>query len=166
MKNLLLILLIVVLFNSSGQKLWAQTPNPNPKNIELAQRFTYVLDNGFEKIDLMKVPDIDKSFFNLGNAQLIICDKNDPRKKNLLNSFTLIVEPSDPTMQNKVFSNPSPSFTSGCKQYVTALKTQSKITFSEVKLNVTLPVTNPQAPGSKYGLGPGVLPIAFFLYIK
>ncbi len=149
-------------------KLMAQAtqPSPNPKNMEVAQRFTYFLDNGFEKLDLMKVGSVDKGFFNLGNAQLIICDKNDSKKKNLLNSFTLIVEPSDASMQNKIFATPSPNFTSNCKQYITALKPQSKITFSEVKLNTTLPVTNSYAPGSKYGLGAGVLPIAFFLYIK
>jgi hypothetical protein len=145
---------------------FAQQPQANPKNIEIAQRFNYILDNGFEKIDLMKVGSIDKSFFNLGNAQLIIYDKNDKSKKNLLNSFTLMVEPSDPKLQNKIFQTPSPNFGSGCKQYITLLPTQSKITFTEVKLNTTLPVAVQQAPGSKHQLGVGVLPIAFFLYIK
>ncbi len=166
MKKLFSVLVIALCMFSFSNEAGAQTPNPNPKNIELAKRFSYILDNGFEKIDLEKVPDIDKSFFNLGNAQLIIYDKNDPKKKNLLNSFTLIVEPSDPNMQNKVFAHPSPTFSSNCKQYVTALKPKSKITFSEVKLNTTLPVTNAQAPGSKYGLPTGMLPVAFFLYIK
>ncbi len=144
----------------------AQQPVANPKNIEIAQRFNYVLDNGFEKIDLMKVGSVDKSFFNLGNAQLIIWDKNDARKVNVLNSFTLLAESSDPNIQNKIFATPSPVFTSNCKQHITGMKPQSKITFMEVKLNTTLPVTNQQAPGSKYGLQAGVLPIAFFLYIK
>ena len=144
----------------------AQQPQANPKNIEIAHRFTYILDNGFEKIDLMQVGTIDKSFFNLGNAQLIICDKNDKSKKNLLNSFTLMVEPSDPKIQSKVFPTPSSVFSGGCKQMITLLPSQSKITFTEVKLNTTLPVAVQQAPGSKHNLGVGVLPIAFFLYIK
>lgn len=144
----------------------AQTPQPNPKNIEIAQRFAYFLSNGFEKIDLMKVPSVDKSFFNLGNTQLIIYDKNDPSKKNLLNSFTLMVEPSDLKYQNKIFQTPSSYFGSGCMQYLTLMTPQSKITFTEVKLNTTLPVAVQQAPGSKHSLGVGVLPIAFFLYIK
>ncbi|MBC7382116.1 MAG: hypothetical protein H7296_03870 [Bacteroidia bacterium] len=166
MKKLLSVTLVLFFLLQLAAPAKAQTPNPNPKNIEIAHRFTYILDNGFEKIDLMKVPDIDKSFFNIGNAQLIICEKNDTRKKNLLNSFTLIVEPSDPNEQSKVFSNPSPTFTSVCKQFVTGLKPKSKITFSEVKLNTSIPVTNSQAPGSKYGLPMGMLPVAFFLYIK
>jgi hypothetical protein len=145
---------------------FAQQPQANPKNIEIAQRFSYILDNGFEKIDLMKVGTIDKSFFNYGNAQLIIYDKNDKSKKNVLNTFSLIIEPNDPKIQNKVFQMPSASFSSGCKQYITLLNTQSKITFTEVKLNVTLPVAVQQAPGSKHTLAPGMLPIAFFLYIK
>lgn len=146
--------------------LFAQQPQANPKNIEIAQRFSYILDNGFEKIDLMKVGTIDKSFFNYGNAQLIIYDKNDKSKKNVLNTFSLIVEPNDPKIQNKVFQMPSSSFSSGSKQYITLLNSQSKITFTEVKLNVTLPVAVQQAPGSKHTLAPGMLPIAFFLYIK
>ena len=144
----------------------AQNPQPNPKNIEIAHRFTYILSNGFEKLDLMKVPSVDKSFFNLGNTQLIICDKNDPSKKNLLNSFTLLVEPSEPKYQNKVFQTPSSFLGSGCMQYLTLMPPQSKITFMEVKLNTTLPVAVQQAPGSKHTLGAGTLPIAFFLYIK
>lgn len=166
MQKILSIVLTAFILLLHASKIPAQTPAPNPKNIETAQRFTYILDNGFEKIDLMKVPDIDKSFFNLGHAQLLICDKNDPRKKNLLNSFTLIVEPIDQSMQNKIFTMPSSSFTGACMQYVTALKPKSKITFSEVKLNTTLPVANQHAPGSKYSLPTGMLPVAFFLYIK
>ncbi|OYU97601.1 MAG: hypothetical protein CFE21_04720 [Bacteroidetes bacterium B1(2017)] len=149
-----------------GQAITAQTPTPNPRNIEIAQKFNYILDNGFEKIDLMKVGTIDKSFFNLGNPQLIIWDKNDKTKKNLLNTFSLIVESSDPKIQSKVFQTPSCVFTSGCKQLITILPANSKITFTEVKLNTTLPVAVQQAPGSKHTLAPGMLPIAFFLYIK
>ena len=145
---------------------FAQQPQANPKNIEIAQRFIYFLDNGFEKIDLLKVGTIDKSFFNFGNVQLIIYDKNDKTKKNVLNTFTLIIEPNDPKIQNKVFQMPSSFFTSGSKQYITLLNSQSKITFAEVKLNVTLPQAVQQAPGSKHSLAPGMLPIAFFLYIK
>lgn len=144
----------------------AQEPTPNPRNIEIATKFNYILDNGFDKVDLMKVPSVDKSFFNLGNAQLIIYDKNDRSKRNLLNSFTLVAESNDPKLPNKVFQTPSPNFTSGCKQYLTMLPSGSKITFMEVKLNVTLPVAVQQAPGSKHQLGPGVLPIAFYLFIK
>ncbi len=147
-------------------QLGAQQPQANPKNIEIAQRFNYILDNGFEKIDLMKVGTIDKSFFNYGNAQLIIYDKNDKTKKNVLNTFSLLIEPNDPKIQNKVFQMPSSSFSSGSKQYITLLNSQSKITFAEVKLNVTLPQAVQQAPGSKHSLAPGMLPIAFFLYIK
>jgi hypothetical protein len=162
-KTIILTLLSVVL---GFQTIRAQQPQANPKNIEIAQRFTYILDNGFEKVDLMLVGSIDKSFFNLGNAQLIICDKNDKSKRNLLNSFTLMVEPNDPKIQSKVFPTPSSVFSSGCKQMITMLPSQSKITFTEVKLNTTLPVAVQQAPGSKHSLGVGVLPIAFFLYIK
>jgi hypothetical protein len=166
MKTIQFILISFILF-AVQINTTAQTPTPNPKNIEIAHRFSYVLDNGFEKIDLMKVGTIDKSFFNLGTTQLIICDKNDRSNKNLLNSFTLVIESSDPSkVQNKVFATPSPVFTSGCKQLITILPSQSKITFMEVKLNTTLPVAVQQAPGSKHVLGPGVLPIAFFLYIK
>ncbi len=139
---------------------------PNPKNVELAHRFSYILDNGFEKIDLEKVPDIDKGFFNLGSPKLLIYDKNDASKKNLLNSFSLLIEPTGTALPARVFSNPSPAFTSNCKEYVTSLPAKSKITFSEVKLNITLPVTTAHAPGSKYGLPAGMLPVAFFLYIK
>ncbi len=165
MKKMILFLVLILAIGPIDF-ISAQEPQANPKNIEIATRFTYILDNGFEKIDLMKVGSIDKSFFNLGNAQLIICDKNDKNKKNILNSFTLMVEPSDPKIQSKVFQTPSPFFTSGCKQMVTMLPSKSKITFSEVKLNTTLPVAVQQAPGSRHVLGPGVLPIAFFLYIK
>ena len=77
-----------------------------------------------------------------------------------------MVEPSDPSIQNKIFPTPSPVFGSGCKQYITMLPAQSKITFTEVTLNVTVPVAVQQAPGSKRSLGAGMLPIAFFLYIK
>lgn len=160
------IILVVLSFASGIPSLMAQQPTANPKNLEIAHRFTYVLDNGFEKIDLMLVGTVDKSFFNLGNAQLIICDKNDKSRKNLLNSFTLMVEPSESKIQSKVFPTPSPTFTSGCKQMITMLPAQSKITFTEVKLNTTLPVAVQQAPGSKHALGVGVLPIAFFLHIK
>lgn len=147
-------------------RFFAQQPQPNPKNIEIAQRFSYLLDNGFEKIDLMKVGSIDKSFFNYGNVQLIIYEKNDKSKKNVLNTFSLIIEPNDPKIQNKVFQMPSSWFSAGSKQYITLLNSQSKITFVEVKLNVTLPTAVQQAPGSKHTLAPGMLPIAFFLYIK
>ena len=81
MQKILSAVFVVFIFLFISHPIEGQTPNPNPKNIEVAQRFTYILDNGFEKVDLLKVPDIDKSFFNLGRAQLIICDKNDPRKK-------------------------------------------------------------------------------------
>jgi len=165
MKKILLNIVLLFAAFYTNQVL-AQQPTPNPRNIEIAQKFSYFLENGFETIDLMKVGTIDKSFFNLGNPRLIIYDKNDRSKKNLLNSFTLMVEPSDPAIQNKIFATPSPNFSSGCKQYITLLPSQSKITFSEVSLNVTLPVAVQQAPGSKHTLAPGMLPIAFFLYIK
>ncbi|MCF8445775.1 MAG: hypothetical protein K9H61_02160 [Bacteroidia bacterium] len=165
MKKQRLILIMILLFGF-GFMLRAQEPTPNPKNIEIAKKFSYILDNGFEKIDLMKVGSIDKQFFNLGNPQLLIYDINDKSKRNLLNSFTLVIESSDQKIQNKVFQTPSPAFTSGCKQLITILPSESKITFMEVKLNTTLPVAVQQAPGSKHILAPGVLPIAFFLYIK
>ncbi len=160
--------IIIFLLFAVGSSTWlrAQEPQVNPKNVEIAQRFNYFLENGFETIDLLKVGSIDKSFFNLGNPKLVIYDKNDRTKKNLLNSYTLMVEPSDPKIQNKIFPTPSPAFGSGCKQFITMLPAQSKITFTEVTLNVTIPVAVQQAPGSKHKLGPGMLPIAFFLYIK
>ena len=84
MKKTILLLVLILAINPITF-ISAQEPQANPKNVEIATRFTYILDNGFEKIDLMKVGSIDKSFFNLGNAQLIICDKNDKNKKNILN---------------------------------------------------------------------------------
>lgn len=164
MKKLALILLAMIgLF---ANKTFAQHPEPNPKNMEIAKRFTYYLENGFESIDLMKVGSVDRSFFSLGTPQLVIYDKNNKTKKNLLNSFSIMVQPSQENVQGKVFQMHSPQFTSGCKQFLTVMPIDSKITFAEVKLNTILPVVSQPAPGAKHVLGPGVLPIAFFLYLK
>lgn len=163
-KQLILLLSFVSL--PSAYLSYAQEPQANPRNLEIANRFSYFLENGFEKIDLMKVPSVDKSFFNMGHPVLIIYDKNDRSRKNLLNSFTLVVEPSDPKISNKVFQMPSANFTIPAKQFLTMLPANSKITFMEVQLNTTLPQTVQQAPGSKHKLGPGILPIAFYLFIK
>jgi hypothetical protein len=149
-----------------NQSAFGQLPAPNPKNMEIARRFSYFLENGFETVDLMKVGSIDRSFFSLGTPQLVIYDKNDRTKKNLLNSYSIMVQPSQENIQGKVFSMQSPQFTNGCKQFLTILPIDSKITFAEVKLNTTIPVVSQPAPGAKHVLGPGVLPIAFFLYLK
>lgn len=161
-KTLLLIVASIVI----NQNAFGQHPEPNPKNMEIARRFSYFLENGFESIDLMKVGTIDRSFFSLGTPQLVIYDKNDKTKKNLLNSYSIMVQPSQENIQGKVFTMQSPQFTNGCKQFLTVLPIDSKITFAEVKLNTTLPVVSQPAPGAKHVLGPGVLPIAFFLYLK
>ena len=164
MKKLALILFAMIgLF---ANKTFSQHPEPNPKNMEIAKRFTYYLENGFESIDLMKVGSVDRSFFSLGTPQLVIYDKNNKTKKNLLNSFSIMVQPSQENVQGKVFQMHSPQFTSGCKQFLTVMPIDSKITFAEVKLNTILPVVSQPAPGAKHVLGPGVLPIAFFLYLK
>jgi hypothetical protein len=165
MKRLLSIILILIAV-ASHQNAMAQHPEPNPKNMEIAKRFSYFLENGFESIDLMKVGSIDRSFFSLGTPQLVIYDKNDKSKKNLLNSFSIMVQASQENVQGKVFSMQSPQFTNGCKQFLTIMPVDTKITFAEVKLNTTLPVVTQPAPGAKHVLGPGVLPIAFFLYLK
>lgn len=159
----ILAVLVLVIFNKIAS---AQHPEPNPKNMEIAKRFSYFLENGFESIDLMKVGSVDRSFFSLGTPQLVIYDKNDKSKKNLLNNFSIMVQPSQENVQGKVFQMHSPQFTTGCKQFLTVMPIDSKITFAEVKLNTTLPVVTQPAPGAKHVLGPGVLPIAFFLYLK
>ncbi len=164
MKKLQLILLAIIPFLACNT--FAQHPEPNPKNMEIAKRFSYFLENGFESIDLMKVGSVDRSFFSLGTPQLVIYDKNSKTKKNLLNSFSIMVQPSQENVQGKVFAMQSPQFTNGCKQFLTVMPIDSKITFAEVKLNTTLPVVTQPAPGAKHVLGPGVLPIAFFLYLK
>jgi hypothetical protein len=165
MRRIKTIVLIVTSF-VINQNAFCQQPEPNPKNMEIARRFSYFLENGFESIDLMKVGSIDRSFFSLGTPQLVIYDKNDRTKKNLLNSYSIMVQPSQENIQGKVFSMQSPQFTNGCKQFLTILPIDSKITFAEVKLNTTIPVVSQPAPGAKHVLGPGVLPIAFFLYLK
>lgn len=138
---------------------------PNPKNIQTAQKYVYFLDNGFEKIDLLKVGSVDRTFFTIGNPRLIIAHKDDKGLRNILNSFTLIVEPSDASVQSKVFNIHSPAFTDGARQMMYILKPQSKITFSEVKLNIA-DDSNSKNPGGKYVNPVGTLPVAFFLYIK
>jgi hypothetical protein len=147
-----------------------QTPNsgyqPNAKNVEIASRFVYYLDNGFEQIDLLKVPSINKQFFNLGNPKLVIYDKNDKSKKNLLVSFTLMVEPNIPDFHGKAYQNFNQFFTNNCRQAVTACPKGSKITFVEVRLSTTLPQAVQQAPGSKHVLPMGMLPVAFYLMIE
>jgi hypothetical protein len=165
MRRIKTIVLIVASF-VINQNAFGQQPEPNPKNMEIARRFSYFLENGFESIDLMKVGSIHRSFFSLGTPQLVIYDKNDRIKKNLLNSYSIMVQPSQENIQGKVFSMQSPQFTNGCKQFLTILPIDSKITFAEVKLNTTIPVVSQPAPGAKHVLGPGVLPIAFFLYLK
>jgi hypothetical protein len=138
---------------------------PNPKNVEIANLFGYYLDNGFEQIDLMKVPSINKQFFNLGNPKLVIYDKNDKTKKNLLVSFALMVEPNIPDFHGKAYQNYNPFFTNDCKQAVLFCPKGSKITFVEVRVNRTLPQAIQQAPGSKNTLPQGMLPVAFYLFI-
>ncbi len=138
---------------------------PNAKNVEIAARFIYYLDNGFEQIDLMKVASINKQFFNLGNPKLVVYDKNDKSKKNLLVSFTLMVEPKIPDFHGKAYQNYNHFFTNDCRQAVTICPTGSKITFIEVRLSTTLPQAVQQAPGSKHTLPQGMLPVAFYLYI-
>ena len=165
MRRILSIILILIAVTSHHNAM-AQHPEPNPKNMEIAKRFSYFLENGFESVDLMKVGSIDRSFFSLGTPQLVIYDKNDKTKKNLLNSYSIMVQPSQENVQGKVFTMQSPQFTNGCKQFLTIMPVDSKITFAEVKLNTTLPVVTQPAPGAKHVLGPGVLPIAFFLYLK
>jgi hypothetical protein len=165
MRRILSIILILIAATSHHNAM-AQHPEPNPKNVEIAKRFLYFLENGFESVDLMKVGSIDRSFFSLGTPQLVIYDKNDKSKKNLLNSFSIMVQPSQENVQAKVFQMQSPQFTNGCKQFLTVMPIDSKITFAEVKLNTTLPLAIQPAPGAKHVLGPGVLPIAFFLYLK
>jgi hypothetical protein len=138
---------------------------PDPKKIEVMQRYVYFLDNGFEKIDLLKVGSVDRSFFTLGNPRLIVARKNDPSLKNLINSYTVVVNPVDPTTKGKAFENFSPYFSEACRQMIYVMKPESKITFVEVKLNVIDPGTT-SAPGAKYQNAPGTLPVSFFLYLK
>jgi len=135
------------------------------KKVEIMQRYVYYLDNGFQRVDLLKVPSVDRSFFSMGNPRLIIAAKNDPSLKNLLNSFTLIVNPADQSVQTKVFNIYSAAFTDGCRQMLYAMKPESKITFTEVKLNV-LDETTSNIPGGKYKNPAGTLPASFFLYLK
>lgn len=138
---------------------------PSAKNVEIAARFIYYLDNGFEQIDLLKVASINKQFFNLGNPKLVVYDKNDKSKKNLLVSFTLMVEPKIPDFHGKAYQNYNQFFSNNCRQAVTVCPTGSKITFVEVRLSTTLPQAVQQAPGSKHILPQGMLPVAFYLYI-
>ncbi|MFN4083137.1 MAG: hypothetical protein ACK4K9_05840 [Bacteroidia bacterium] len=161
MQKLLYIFLILFSFYN---QVFAQHQT-DPKKIEVMQRYVYFLDNGFEKIDLLKVGSVDRSFFTLGNPRLIIARKNDPSLKNLLNSFTIAVQPSDPSVQSKVFPIKSPAFTEGCRQMIYVMKPESKITFTEVQLNVIDPGTT-STPGAKYQNAPGMLPVSFFLYLK
>ncbi|MFY8020291.1 MAG: hypothetical protein ACOVP1_03805 [Bacteroidia bacterium] len=133
---------------------------PNPQNIEIAKRFVYFLDNGFEKIDLLKVPSVKRSFFSIGKPQLIIADKNDRSKKNLVNSYTILVKEGGNDEHGKSYANPSPFTTSTCNSVIASQKPKATITFLEIKLNVTLPTT-----GSKYNNPIGSLPVGFFLYL-
>jgi hypothetical protein len=143
----------------------AQEQKPiDSKKLQIMQQYVYFLDNGFEKIDLLKVGSVNRAFFTMGNPRLIIAKKNDPKLKNLLNSFTLIVYPTDQSVQAKVFYIYSPAFTEGARQMMYVMKPESKITFTEVKLNV-IDATY-QEPGSKYKNDPGTLPVSFFLYLK
>ena len=171
------IALIIVFFVFTLSKVAAQTHNhgsdkgqpayqPTPKNVEIAAMFNYYLDNGFEQIDLLKVPSINKQFFNLGTPKLVVYDKNDKTKKNLLVSFSLMVEPNIPDFHGKAYQQYNPFFTSDCKQAVIFCPKGSKITFVEVRLSRTLPQSVQQAPGSKHTLPQGMLPVAFYLMIE
>lgn len=146
----------------------AQQPayQPHPKNVEIAARFNYYLDNGIEQIDLLKVPSINKNFFAIGKPRLVIYDKNDPKKTNLLVSFTLMVEPNIKDFHGKAFQNYNQFFSNDTKSAVSICPKGSKITFVEVRLTTTLPQAVQQAPGSKYVLPQGMLPVAFYLMIE
>lgn len=157
--------LFSALFFAFGLNLIAQEQKPtDPKKVQVMQQYVYYLDNGFEKIDLLKVGTVNRAFFTMGNPRLIIAKKNDPSLKNLLNSFTLIVYPADQSVQAKVFNTFSPAFTEGARQMMYIMKPDSKITFTEVKLNII--DASYQEPGSKYKNDPGTLPVSFFLYLK
>ncbi len=150
----ILIVLAIVLSGVQGN---SQT---TPQNMEIVKRFVYFLDNGFEKIDLLKVPSVKRSFFSIGKPQLIIADKNDKSKKNLVNSFTILVKEGGNDEHGKSYANPSPFTTGTCNSVISAQKPKATITFLEIKLNVTLPST-----GSKYSNPIGSLPVGFFLYL-
>lgn len=139
----------------------ANAQAPNPKNIELAKQFVYFLDNGFEKIDLLKVSSVKRSFFTLGRPKLIIAEKNDKTQKNLVNSYSILVKGvSNSDHDKKAFPTASPFSTPKCNDFITIQQAKSSITFLEIKLNKIMPgqPVNPKVPI-------GNLPVGFYLFL-
>jgi hypothetical protein len=152
-----LIFLLQVLFFVAQ----ANAQAPNPKNIELAKQFVYFLDNGFEKIDLLKVSSVKRAFFTLGRPKLIIAEKTDKTQKNLVNSYSILVKgASNSDHDKKAFPTVSPFSTTKCNEFIVIQQAKSSITFLEIKLNKIMPgqPTNPKVPV-------GNLPVGFYLFL-
>ncbi len=141
--------------------LQAYAQAPNQKNIELAKKFVYYLDNGFEKIDLLKVPSVKRSFFTMGRPKLIISEKTDKTQKNLVNSYSILVKgASNSDHDKKAFPTASPFSTPKCNDFIVVQQAKSSITFLEIKLNKIMPgqPANPKVPI-------GNLPVGFYLFL-
>jgi len=155
MKNIIIITLLLV----SNAVAFGQAQNE--KYAELQKRFVFFLDNGFERIDLQKNPSVKRSFFTLGKPQLIIAERNDASRKNLVNSFTIMLKENEKNEYTQTMKIPSPYITQDANMTISRQTTEAIITFIEIKLNILLPnMANP-----KYQNPAGNLPFGFLIYL-
>lgn len=133
----------------------------NQKYGELQQRFVYFLDNGLEKIDLQKAPTVKRSFFSIGKPQLIIAERNDPSRRNLVNSYSIMFRDMVTDEYTKHIKVNSPFMTKNDALSISNQPDKVTITFVEIKLNVALP----QMAHSKYKNPAGFLPFGFLVIL-
>ncbi len=131
--------------------------------------YTVYLDNGFEKIDLLQKGTISRSFFKLGTPQLLLVAKSGPySRKNLIISYTLIINPKSNDINAKPMKNTftimGSRFTKDANNTIIAQNVGATITFTEVSLAIT-DLDGPNSAGVR-NPKPGQLPLAFFLYLE
>jgi len=160
MKNITLILLMVL-----TSAVYGQSQDKKKSNIEEAQKYVYFLDNGFEKIDLLQTGEVKRSFFTIGTPMLVIAKKDDPSRRNIISSYTVLVKPSIPAEQPRDFKMSSALFTPGASQMISVQKPESIIQFLEVKLTVVDALPKEQSQ-SKFKNEFGTLPVSFYLYLR
>lgn len=118
--------------------------------------FNFVLDNGFEKIDLSKSQDVPKRFFMRGTPQLYVTSKNGNATRNLALSYTALYQGAKES-DMKVYTMKTPLFSNDFKKDVMAFPVNTGILIAEIRLSIVEPGANPNV---------NIKPAAFYLYLK
>lgn len=122
------------------------------------QAFDYVLDNGFDRINLTQTQEVPKSFFLKGTPQIFITSKNGKyaKNKNLLVTCTAFYQGTKDT-DLKVYAMKTPMFTGEFIRDVMGYPTNTAILIGELKLSIIEPGNNSNQSKKQ---------AAFYLYLK